>query len=59
MKAEPARPVKVVEEKREERKPEKEKERKERPAVQDSFEFLKEMGPYRVPPVRSRRGREK
>ena len=43
--------VRVVEEKEEEKKQEREKERKERRAVQESFEFLKEMGPYKLPPV--------
>ncbi len=45
-----ARPARVVEEKGEEK--EKEKERKERkPVVQEAFEFLKEIGPYKLPPV--------
>ncbi len=45
------KPVRVVEEREEERKEEKEKERKEKKVVQESFEFLKEIGPYRLPPV--------
>ena len=44
------KPVRVVEEKGAEH-PEKEKERKERKAIQESFDFLKEMGPYKLPPV--------
>jgi S-DNA-T family DNA segregation ATPase FtsK/SpoIIIE len=47
---ETVKPVRVVEEKGEEH-PEKEKERKERKAIQESFDFLKEIGPYKLPPV--------
>ncbi len=60
-KKEPAEPpgktVRIIEEKPEEpreRGGEKEKERKERkavPAVQESFDFLKEIGPYKLPQV--------
>ena len=41
------KPVKIVEERGEE----KEKERKEKKVVQESFDFLKEIGPYKLPPV--------
>jgi len=53
----PPRPVRVVEERPEEpkeREREKERERKERkaqPAVQESFDFLKDIGPYKLPQV--------
>ncbi|HUJ68550.1 MAG TPA: DNA translocase FtsK 4TM domain-containing protein, partial [Syntrophorhabdales bacterium] len=53
----PPRPVRVVEERHEEpkeREREKERERKERkaqPAVQESFDFLKDIGPYKLPQV--------
>ena len=46
-----SKPVRVVEEREEEKKREKEKEEKEKKAVQESFDFLKEVGPYRLPPV--------
>ncbi|MGD0231135.1 MAG: DNA translocase FtsK 4TM domain-containing protein [Syntrophorhabdales bacterium] len=48
---EPAKAVRVVEEKGEERKHGKDKERSERVAIQESFDFLKEMGPHKLPPV--------
>jgi S-DNA-T family DNA segregation ATPase FtsK/SpoIIIE len=41
------KPARVVEERGEE----KEKERKEKKVVQESFDFLKEIGPYKLPPV--------
>ena len=40
-----------MEERGEEKEKEKEKERKERKVVQESFDFLKEIGPYKLPPV--------
>ncbi len=53
----PGRSVRVLEERPEEpkvREKEPERERRERkahPAIQESFEFLKEIGPYKLPPV--------
>ena len=46
-----AKPARVVEERGEEQEREKEKERKEKKVVQESFDFLKEIGPYKLPPV--------
>ncbi|OPY69890.1 MAG: DNA translocase FtsK [Syntrophorhabdaceae bacterium PtaU1.Bin034] len=43
--------IKVVEEKVEQPPREKEKERKEKKAVQESFEFLKDIDPYKLPSV--------
>jgi S-DNA-T family DNA segregation ATPase FtsK/SpoIIIE len=48
--AEHTKPVKVIEEK-EEKKKEKEEERKEKKVVQEAFDFLKDIDPYKLPPV--------
>jgi len=45
------KPPKVVEEKGEEKEEGKEKERKEKKVVQEPFDFLKDIGPYKLPPV--------
>ncbi len=47
--APPPKPPKVIAEGAEEKK--EEKERKERKPVQEPFEFLKDIGPYKLPPV--------
>ena len=47
----PPKPPKVIAEGPEEKKGEKEKERKEKKPVQETFEFLKDIGPYKLPPV--------
>jgi S-DNA-T family DNA segregation ATPase FtsK/SpoIIIE len=46
-----SKPARVVEEREEEKEKAKEKERKEKKVVQESFDFLKEIGPYKLPPV--------
>jgi S-DNA-T family DNA segregation ATPase FtsK/SpoIIIE len=49
--AQASKPAKVVGARGEEKEKEKETERKEKKAVQESFDFLKEIGPYKLPPV--------
>ena len=55
VKDERPKPIRVVEEgppePLREKEGEKEKERKEKKAVQESFDFLKEIGPYKLPQV--------
>jgi S-DNA-T family DNA segregation ATPase FtsK/SpoIIIE len=46
-----SKPARVVEERGEEQEKERDKERKEKKVVQESFDFLKEIGPYKLPPV--------
>jgi DNA segregation ATPase FtsK/SpoIIIE, S-DNA-T family len=52
---EPPKAIRVIEERPpepvREKEKEKEKERKEKKAVQEAFDFVKEIGPYKLPPV--------
>jgi DNA segregation ATPase FtsK/SpoIIIE, S-DNA-T family len=45
-----AKEIKVVEEPQPKPEPKPKEERKAAPAVQESFEFVKEIGPYKLPP---------